>query len=69
MKNIVRQNVSLENNDRNTVLLVAHKLGLSFSSALRFVIREWAETNLQRFQITEAGREALAEANSGNQPA
>ena len=63
MAEITKQSVSLDTLDRNIVSEVAETKGLNFSAALRLIIREWQELQAERIIITEAGRQALAEAH------
>ncbi len=42
-QNIAKVSVSLSNKDRQLVAHLADEKGLNFSSALRVIIREWAQ--------------------------
>lgn len=62
MRDISKTSVALGSKDRQIVGRVVEKLGLNFSAALRMIVREWAETNSDRFSLTDKGVSVLAEA-------
>ena len=67
MKTISKTSVALGETDRRIVNRVALKLGLNFSSAVRVIGGGGDEPPPSRYQITEAGAEALASAKEDSQ--
>lgn len=64
---IVKRSVAFAQKDIGLVKAFAAQNGLSFSSALRMIIRRWAGLEDERYRLTEEGREALKKANGGEE--
>lgn len=65
-----RKSVALEQTHIEVVEDLAARKGLGvmgFSAALRMIISEWMDAQKENIRITEAGRQALAEARAGSQ--
>lgn len=65
MDTFITKNFVLHRDDLNLIRDLANEKGLGQrgnSAALRMIIREWNEMRAERVRITEAGRQALAEA-------
>ncbi len=54
MPRFIRRNVTLAPEDINTVRRHAQEWGLSFSAALRLIIREWKHHQLSHSQPAQA---------------
>jgi hypothetical protein len=63
---IVKKSVAFAKQDIGVVSAFAKQNGLSFSSALRMIIRRWAGLEDERYRLTPEGKEALKEANGEN---
>lgn len=55
-ENIIKRSVALGDLDRKIVEALAGEKGLSFSAALRIIIREWAEQSGQPVPCQEEGQ-------------
>ena len=43
MKKITKQSISLGETDRKIINKLAEDMGMNFSAAVRFIVREWSE--------------------------
>ena len=59
LKKITKQSVALDELTRKIINRVGNEKSLNFSASLRMIVREW--DHLNRYRITEQGRQALEE--------